>query len=272
MAGDPIEIILLRQWASYIAGPTWITDGDGRLIYFNESVEPIVGIRFEEADDLPAEELGDRFDMCEVDGTPISNYDRPLMIALTKQMPAHRRIGLRVGGNWRELEVTAIPILSTGGRQLGAMATIWEPAGASTVHQIDSSRSRLSQHPIEVILVRHWASFMTVPIWIMDPFGNLIYCNQASELLTGMNFAAEGQAPAEHYLNRFNACDLDGSPIPTEEQPGAIALIKQVAAHREMRVHDGNGDPHQIEVTAIPLIGQGARLLGAMAMFWEVGQ
>ncbi|HUO46695.1 MAG TPA: PAS domain-containing protein [Acidimicrobiia bacterium] len=268
MAGDPIEIILLRQWASYIAVPTWITDPDGKLVFFNDSMEPIVGLPLEEADDMPAEDLAERFAMCEVDGTPISNQDRPLMIALTKQMPAHRRIRLLVGETWREVESTAIPLLSEGGQRLGAMATIWEPTGVPTVGGVSTGRSR--QYPIEVILVRHWASLMTLPIWVMDPYGTLIYCNRASERLTGIDFAVEGPGPAEPLLNRLNACDLDGTPLPTELQPGFIALTDRIATHREMQMQDRNGDTRRIEVTAIPLIGQGARLLGAMAMFWEV--
>lgn len=127
MAQHPVEIILLQQWASLMAVPVWITGADGRLVYYNEPAEPIVGVRFEDAGELPADELADRFEMCDVDGTPLSNDDRPLMIALTKQMPAHRRMRiLGADRQWREIEVTAIPINGEGNRHLGAMATFWE--------------------------------------------------------------------------------------------------------------------------------------------------
>src|SRR5688572_26500560 len=105
MAQHPVEIILLQQWASLMAVPVWITDADGRLVYYNEPAEPIIGVRFEDAGELPAEELAERFEMCDVDGNPLSNDDRPLMIALTKQMPAHGR--MRIFGadrQWREIE------------------------------------------------------------------------------------------------------------------------------------------------------------------------
>jgi PAS domain-containing protein len=130
MAQHPVEIILLQQWASLMAVPVWITDADGRLVYYNEPAEPIIGVRFEDAGELPAEELAERFEMCDVDGSPLSNDDRPLMIALTKQMPAHRR--MRIFGadrEWREIEVTAIPINGEGNRHLGAMATFWQVPG-----------------------------------------------------------------------------------------------------------------------------------------------
>jgi PAS domain-containing protein len=130
MAQHPVEIILLQQWASLMAVPVWITDADGRLVYYNEPAEPIIGVRFEDAGELPAEELAERFQMCDVDGSPLSNDDRPLMIALTKQMPAHRR--MRIFGAdrvWREIEATAIPINGEGNRHLGAMATFWQVPG-----------------------------------------------------------------------------------------------------------------------------------------------
>ena len=133
MAVDPIEIILLRQWASYIAVPMWIADAEGRLVYYNESAEPILGVRFEEAGELPAEELAERFAMCDEAGRPLSNHERPLMIALTKQIPAHRRIRLRgADGSWRLIAASAIPLCASGDRHLGAMAIFWEDSASTS--------------------------------------------------------------------------------------------------------------------------------------------
>jgi PAS domain-containing protein len=127
VAQHPIEMILLKQWASLIAVPVWITDVDGRLVYYNEPTEEIIGLRFEDAGELSAEQLADVFVICDLDGSPLATEDRPLMIALTKQMSAHRRIRfLRADKQWREIAVTAIPIIGEGNRHLGAMVTMWE--------------------------------------------------------------------------------------------------------------------------------------------------
>lgn len=127
MAQHPIEMILLKQWASLIAVPVWITDADGRLVYYNEPTEEIIGMRFEDAGEMSADQLAEVFVIREIDGSPLANDDRPLMIALTKQMSAHRRIRfLRVDKQWREIAVTAIPIIGEGNRHLGAMVTMWE--------------------------------------------------------------------------------------------------------------------------------------------------
>jgi len=130
MAQHPIEMILLKQWASLIAVPVWITDADGRLVYYNEPTEEIIGLRFEDAGELSADQLSEVFVISNLDGSPLASEERPLMIALTKQMSSHRRIRfLRADKQWREIAVTAIPIIGEGNRHLGAMVTMWEDGG-----------------------------------------------------------------------------------------------------------------------------------------------
>ncbi len=89
--------------------------------------------------------------------------------------------------------------------------------------------------------------------------------------MTGIHFDGQDDAPVDSYATRFEVCDLDGTPLTTEDLPIAVALSQQAAGHREMKIKQPEGEWRQIEVTGIPLVGQGGRLLGAMAMFWEVG-
>ena len=51
-----IEVILTRQLASYLALPIFIVDEDGTLIFYNEPAEAILGQRFEETGEMPADE------------------------------------------------------------------------------------------------------------------------------------------------------------------------------------------------------------------------
>ena len=44
----PIELILLRQLASYLDMPIFVVDAEGRLVYYNEPAEPLLGVRFDE--------------------------------------------------------------------------------------------------------------------------------------------------------------------------------------------------------------------------------
>lgn len=122
-----IELILLRQWASYMAMPVWIADSKERLLYFNEPAEVILGLRFDEAPEITLEEIPDYFSLTTEDGTPLSWEDFPPTIALREHRPAHRRLrGRGRDGIWRTVEVTAFPLEGQAGRSLGAVSIFWE--------------------------------------------------------------------------------------------------------------------------------------------------
>jgi PAS domain-containing protein len=120
-------MILIKQWASLMAVPVWISDADGRLIYYNEPAEQILGLRFEDAGELSADRVADVFVISDLDGSPLAYEQIPLVFALTKQVSTHRRLRfLRADKRWSEIAVTAIPIIGEGNRHLGAMVTMWE--------------------------------------------------------------------------------------------------------------------------------------------------
>jgi PAS domain-containing protein len=127
MAQHPIEIILLQQWAAMMGVPIWITDAAGNLVYFNEPTEALIGLSFEEAGNLAAADLSERFVICDVDGSPLPEYERPLVIALEKQQPSQRRIRIRAeDGTSKVISDVAIPIIGEGNRHLGAMVILWD--------------------------------------------------------------------------------------------------------------------------------------------------
>lgn len=127
----------------------------------------------------------------------------------------------------------------------------------------------MNQHPIEIILLRQWAEHMAVPIWIMDASGDLVYYNQPAEAILGVRFDEAGVIRADQIAELFQTTDPDGSPVPSEELPVVVALRKQVPHHRPLRVRGLDGSWRRIEVTALPLLAAGDRLLGAVAGFWE---
>ena len=128
MGQQPIELILLRQWATYIAIPVWIMDAEGNLVFYNEPAEIVLDRRFDEAGQIHAADLADLFVTTDLDGSPLDNKELPAVIALTEHHPAHRQLRIQTLGNQagRDIEVTAIPIEGQGGRHLGAVALFWE--------------------------------------------------------------------------------------------------------------------------------------------------
>jgi PAS domain-containing protein len=125
---------------------------------------------------------------------------------------------------------------------------------------------------IEVILSRHLAEYLAMPIFIVDPAGSLLYYNEPAEEVLGYRYIETGMMPASEWSTIFNPMDEDGNPLPPEELPLIIAINKQHPAHKSFWIKGMNGSLRKLEVTAIPLIGQAERFLGAIAIFWEVSE
>jgi len=128
MAQQPIELILLKQWATHIAIPVWIMDIEGNLVYYNEPAESILGRRFDEAGEIHAAQISELFVTTGLDGEPVPNKELPVVVALTEHHPAHKELRIQRldSREWLQIEVTAIPVEGQEGRHLGAFAVFWE--------------------------------------------------------------------------------------------------------------------------------------------------
>lgn len=122
---------------------------------------------------------------------------------------------------------------------------------------------------VEVILTRHLASYLAMPVFLVDPEGNLIYYNEPAEKLLGHRFEETGELTAEEWATVWHASDEEGRPLAPETLPLMIALEKRQPDHRHMQIKGLDGVLRRIEVTAFPLEGQMGRHLGAVALFWE---
>ena len=123
---------------------------------------------------------------------------------------------------------------------------------------------------IEVILARHLASCLAMPIFIVDPVGNLLFYNEPAELILGRRFEETGEMPADEWATAFMPTDDLANPIPPESLPLMIALSERRPAHLRLWIRGLDGSRRHIEVTAFPIIGQAKQFLGALAIFWEV--
>jgi PAS domain S-box-containing protein len=124
---QPLELILLRQLASYLTVPIWMMDEAGNLIFYNEPAERLLGVRFDDAGPIRSEDLVGMFQTTDLDGEPLSQSDLPIVHALTKRVPSYRSLRIcALDGQWKEMEVSAVPLEGQGGRFLGAFATLWE--------------------------------------------------------------------------------------------------------------------------------------------------
>lgn len=127
----------------------------------------------------------------------------------------------------------------------------------------------MSQKEVEVILTRQLASCLAVPIFIVDPKGDLVYYNEPAEAILSHRFEETGEMPVGEWSTIFEPTEASGAPLPSEELPLVIALRERRPAHRDFWIRGLDGKRRHLAVTAFPLVGQADRFLGALALFWE---
>jgi PAS domain-containing protein len=127
----------------------------------------------------------------------------------------------------------------------------------------------MSQQEVEVILSRHLAEYLAMPIFIVNPDGDLVFYNEPAEAILGTHYNETGVMPASEWATMFQPVDQAGKPIPPEELPLVIAITRRHPAHKIFWIRGMDGNMREIEVTALPLIGQADRFLGGIAIFWE---
>ena len=273
MAAGSLEIVLMRQLASYLAVPILVVDRHLDLVFFNESAEPILGRRFDETGGIRRGEWSSVFRTFDARGEDIPSEERPLVIAIDQRRPAHRRFGLTgLDGAERDIEGIAFPLETAAAGLVGAVGIFWQveesrvgaPLATETPPRVPSSRLA-----VEAILLRRLAARLRMPMLMVDPEGCLVYCNGAAEPLLGSPLARLGGMPLPEWYEAFQPSDEDGSPIEREDHPLNVARTRLQPCHRRFFFRALDGQRRGIEGTAFPLVGQCDRHLGAVGIFWE---
>jgi PAS domain-containing protein len=249
----------------FVIGPT------GDLLYFNESAEPLLGLRFDEAGELDVEEWGRIIPTFDEFGAAFKPEERPLVLTLTERRPIHRRLILqRFDGRSVQVEGTAIPLVASDDRKLGALAFFWEDGRPQIPEPNPMPTPIVSfQHPVEMILARRVSCALATAIFLADPDGHLLYFNPAAEAIVGGSFETiDGTAPGALY-ERFDPRDEAGRAIDPADHPLTIARKRREPVNARSDIRCLDGVRRTIDVTALPLVGQSGRLLGAIGIFWE---
>ena len=131
MAQQSVEMILVRQLASYLFVPVLVVDTTVTVVFYNEPAERILGVRFEETGRIGPEEVERLIELSDDPAAGPDEAGRPMATALQQRRPAHaRRWLLRRGDRVRlQVELTAFPVIDQEDRLLGAVAMFWERLG-----------------------------------------------------------------------------------------------------------------------------------------------
>jgi PAS domain-containing protein len=124
------------------------------------------------------------------------------------------------------------------------------------------------QH-IELILAQQLASYLALPIFIVDEHGDLIFYNERAELILGRRFAETGTIPLAELATLFETTTEGGLPLANDALPITIAAVEGRPAQRSFWIRGLDHVTHHIEVTAFPLINEAGQQLATVALFWE---
>ena len=125
-------------------------------------------------------------------------------------------------------------------------------------------------HPIQIILTRQLAGYLSVPLFLVDPEGNLLFYNEPAEALLGQRFEETGSMPAAEWASAFQPVSPTGEPVPPGDLPLMITLKQRRPAYKSFAIRGLDGVLRRIEVASIPITGLQGEFLGAAALFWEL--
>jgi PAS domain S-box-containing protein len=121
-----LVLILAREFAANLATPMLIADDEGRLVYYNEAAEQVLGVPFAEAGEMPLDKWVEGFAPRTPDSEPVSPEDRPTRIALDERRASHERFRITSrDGIEREVAVTAFPLFAHADEFVGIVAIFW---------------------------------------------------------------------------------------------------------------------------------------------------
>jgi PAS domain-containing protein len=126
----------------------------------------------------------------------------------------------------------------------------------------------MAQQPVELILVRHLASRLAVPVFVIDTAGDMVYFNEPAERALGRRFDEISIMPFAEWTTVFRP-SREGRVMEPEEIPLVVSLRRAIPVHGPVDILGGDGVERTIEVTAFPLVSPPDQLIGAVAMFWE---
>lgn len=127
----------------------------------------------------------------------------------------------------------------------------------------------MATYPLEIILCRQLAEHLALPVFIIDPAGNLLYYNEHAEELLGKRFEYTGPMPVSEWSVAFKPRNIEGELLAPASLPLVQTLASHKSAHNTFWIESLDGRRYLISVTSIPVKGMDDIFHGAMAVFWK---
>jgi PAS domain-containing protein len=129
-AQKPLELILARNLLTSLSTPSFLVDGHGTMVFYNEAAAAVLGRSFEEAGQMSAAEWTTAFGPLSSEGDPLEFDEVSLTKAIRDGRPAHGRFRIRTARNPEQpIEAAAFPIVAGSEGSSGAMILFWPNSG-----------------------------------------------------------------------------------------------------------------------------------------------
>lgn len=127
-------------------------------------------------------------------------------------------------------------------------------------------------YEIEIILSRQLADCLSIPVFIIDTIGTLIFYNTPAEDVLGKRFEETGEMPVEEWSVIFKPVDENNKVIPPDDLPLVKTLKNYLPYHKTFWIKSLTGQTEKIGLTSYPIINRENKFLGAVAMFWMLNE
>lgn len=122
---------------------------------------------------------------------------------------------------------------------------------------------------LEIILARQLADSLSVPVFITDTEGTLLFFNEPAEKILKRKFGETGAMTTDKWSSLFEPQDRNGKRIPRMDLPLVKTLIYCQPAQSEFWITNLEDERYYLSATSFPLIGRSNRFVGAVVIFWE---
>ena len=124
-----LVLILARDLADKLASAVFVVDATGRIVFFNERAEQIMGRTYADVGAADLETFLETFNATDLGGSPLKPADLPISVALHERRPLHRALRIARAEDEIDIAVTALPLFARTQEFVGAAAIFWVHEG-----------------------------------------------------------------------------------------------------------------------------------------------
>ncbi|MEP7266350.1 MAG: PAS domain-containing protein [Saprospiraceae bacterium] len=122
-------------------------------------------------------------------------------------------------------------------------------------------------NPIEFILARQLAEYLSTPMAIVDANGKTVYYNEPCEYIFGKKYNESGDIENRDWENRFYTVDDRHSSLAVLDIPFVSSLSNRVILQGEYWMRNFEEIEQKVLVICIPIVSMGHRELGTIVYF-----